>query len=131
MANYTCNLNQILRNSACFGDNCMSKTDRKAIDIYLKIKNLQASGGTNYSSNLSGLMKDSRLWQLRSSDTLERVDLWIDMQNAVFNGAVINQNANALATAAKCIRGACLGPDQMRGVSAFLKCALNTLDQPD
>lgn len=129
MANYTCDVNALLKDAACFLEWCMSDQQRLAIEIYLRVKNLAASGGTDYSSDLNKLLQDSKVYQALSANQRKAINLWIDMQNAVDNGASINQNVNALAKAAKCYE--CLGIETKKNVLEFLKCSINTLGKPD
>lgn len=127
---YTCNLNQLMVNSKCFKDPCLSATDRKGLDIHFKVRNLMAIGGTNYAANLSALMKDSAAWRHRAKHELDAIDLWIDWQNALDNGAVLELTPNALAAATKCVRN-CVGIEDLNGVLSYLKCSINTLGKPD
>lgn len=129
-ADFSCNLNDLIQAAKCLSDVCMSESDRKAIQIYARVASLAASGGTDYRNNLSLLLKDSRLWQLQSCDTLQAVDTYITILDANDNGAALGTDPKAILAEAKCMRGGCLGKEQTRGVLEFLKCALNQLDSP-
>jgi hypothetical protein len=129
-ANYTCDANQLITNAACFRDGCMGKDERDSIDVYLRVANLAAAaGGANYLTDLNGLLQAAKLFQIFYASDRDAIELWIDMQNAVFNGAIINETPSSLAAKAKCYL--CLGRETRKNVLTFLKCALNTLDQPD
>lgn len=132
MANtYSCNVNGLLKAATCFTDKCMSDPDRKAIMMYARIKNLAALGGTDYSANLKQLMIDSATWRARAEDQLKAIAVYIALENAINDGASINLNVNALATAAKCYRAGCIGREDINGILAFLGCVLNTQIKPD
>lgn len=109
----------------------MSDSDRDAVDIYVRIRNLQAVGGTDYRTNLTQLKKDAALWMQQSSDTLHAISTWIDILNANDNGAGLSTDPRSLLTSAKCLGADCLGKEQTRGIKDFLKCAINTLGKPD
>lgn len=130
MANYTCDLNALIQASKCVSDLCMSDSDRKAIELYARIWNLAAIGGKDYRNNLSLLMKDSMLWQKRSADTLHAVDTYITILNAVADGAAIGTDPKTILKNAKCMGGNCIGKESMRGLLAYLKCAINQTDNP-
>ena len=123
---YSCDLNALLGATACFQDKCMAQSDRDAVKIYARIKNLAALGGTDYSSDLTQLMDDAALWRLRSPDELAAVDVYITLQNAINNGASIDTAVSALATAIKCLKGQCVGTADAQGLLAYLKCAIET-----
>lgn len=109
----------------------MSVNDREAVTIYLRIKNLAALGGTDYSNNLKQLMIDSIAWQKRAKHELEAIAVWITLQNAINDGASVSSSPNTLYIAAKCLVAKCLGKEQMNGIAAYLGCSINTLTKPD
>ena len=128
---FSCDLNTLIQSAKCLSDLCVAESDRGAIDIYTRIANLAAIGGTDYRNNLKQLMIDSANWQRRSKDTLAAVSLWIDILNANADGAGLGTDPKAILALAKCLKGECLGKEQMRGILVFLKCAINTLGKPD
>ena len=128
---YSCDVNTLLKLSACFMDKCMADPDRKAIMIYARIKNLQALGGTNYSSNLKQLMIDSKNWRRRAEDELRAIAVYMTIENAINDGASINLNPNSLSTAAKCLGAQCLGKEDQNGILAYLGCTITTQTKPD
>lgn len=128
--NYSCNVNGLLTAAACFTDRCMGQPERDALIIWARIKNLAAIGGVDYSVNLSRLMVDSATWRVRALDQLRAIDVYIALQNAIGDGAVINLNPNSLALAAKCLKSQCLGKSDTDGIKAFLGCAISTTDNP-
>ncbi len=131
--NFTCNLNTLITNSKCFSDKCLGEGDRDAIDIYSKIINLAADGGTNYTANLPQLMIDASLWMKQSRHTLETVETLLYFDNAIGNGGSVIYPSFFVTplTVAKCVTNACIGKQQARGLKTFLKCAINKLGFPD
>jgi hypothetical protein len=126
MANYTCNVNDLLVLAKCFSDKCMGQSDRNAIIIYARMKALAALGGTDYSANVKQLMIDSANWRKRAPDEIKAIDVYEALQNATNNGASVSANASTLATAATCLSGMCIGDRDQQGVLAFLKCSIET-----
>lgn len=130
MALFSCNINSLIQSSKCLSAACMADPDRSAIDIYVRVANLAASGGTDYRNNLTKLLKDSVQWQ-KSAETLRAVSLWMDILNANDNGAGLSTNPKVLLSAARCMRASCLGKEQTRGIKEFLKCSINAQGKPD
>lgn len=130
---FSCDLNTLIRESACLRDLCMSQSDRDALDIYVRILNLAAIGGTDYSvsGGLTRLMQDSAGWQRRACDEIKAIDLYIDMENAIENGASFPPSQSALEQAVVCLTGKCLGKEQTRGILSYLKCQINSSGKPD
>ncbi len=124
-----CNLRALINASKCFLEPCMSEWDRESILIFARVKNLAASGGTNYLNNLNGLLQASKEWQVLSGTQRSAIDLYIDLTNAVNNGATINTARDELMVAARCYR--CLGHELRKQILGFLKCAINNLAKPD
>lgn len=132
MANsYTCDVNALMTLSKCFQDKCMADPDRKAIMIYARTQNLKALGGTDYTNNLKQLLIDSAAWRQRAENELRAIVVYETIQNAINDGASINTNINALATAAKCLGANCLGKEDQNGILAFLGCTITTQTKPD
>jgi len=126
---FSCDLNTLLGNSKCFLDPCITDSERESIEMYLRIKNLAAAGGTDYSSNLTLLLTDAKQWQILECTQRKAISLYIDMQNAITNGAVIDQDINSLKAHAACYQ--CVGEKTRKNTLEFLKCAINTLGKPD
>lgn len=129
MANFSCDVATLVALSKCFMDPCLSDDDREAIEIYLRVQNLAAIGGADYTSDLNALLTDSKQYQTLSRIHRSAIALYIDMQNAVDNGASIGQDVNALKAAAKCYE--CIGDELKKQVLAYLKCQINALGKPD
>lgn len=131
MANYTCDLNTLLTNAKCFLEPCFGPEDREAIEIYLKIQNLKASGGADYTGagGLAALLIAAKQWQVLACNQRKAIELWMDMENAIFNGASFATDANSLRSGSACIL--CVGHEYKKAINSFLKCQLNSIDQPD
>lgn len=124
-----CNVRALINASKCFLEQCMSEHDRESIRIFARVKNLAASGGTNYLNNLNGLLQASKDWQVLSGTQRSAIDLYIDITNAINNGATIDTSPDELMVAARCYR--CLGHETRKQILGFLKCAINNLGNPD
>lgn len=127
--NYTCDPNTLIVNAKCFRDLCMGKDERDSIDLYLRAANLAAVGGADYRTNINAMLTAGKKFQIFQASDRDAIELWIDMQNAIYNGAIINQSVSQLARSAKCFL--CLGRETRKNMMTFMKCSLNTLDQPD
>jgi hypothetical protein len=112
---------------------CMGEQDRLAIEIYLRMKELAvAPGGVNY--NLKSAKVAAAQWlQSLSRDERQAIGLYIDWQNAIYNGAQLTAaeqtSANALRISARMGEG--LGAELQRNLLLFLKWKLNSLDEPE
>lgn len=128
---YSCNAGSILADIACFEDGCTSEQEREALDVYLRILNLKAIGGTDYSANFKQLMIDAAQlkWLTLRCSQRKAIDLWMTMQNASDNGAVFDQNINAMKAGAKCY--VCLGMEDLKNLQKYLACLINTRGEPD
>lgn len=125
----SCAVNTLLARAACFEKNCLSEVDINAIEIYARIKNLAASGGTDYSSNLNALLKDSKEYQMLPKDQRRAISLLISIDNANDDGASVSYDPNVLKSNAKCFE--CLGIELQFQILLYLRCALAKLDKPD
>jgi hypothetical protein len=125
----SCDVNELLASSACFQEICMGQSARDAIEIYARVQNLAASGGTDYTADTNGLLQAAKEWQPLSKNQMDAIDLYIDIQNAISNGADFETDVNSLMSAAACYR--CLGTQTQKTVLDYLKCAINSLGEPD
>jgi hypothetical protein len=128
-ATFTCDVNQLLADAACFEPGCMGKPQREAIEMYLRVKNLAAIGGTDYSVNLNALLTAAKSYQVLACSQREAIKTWITLQNAINDGAVVSSNANDLLAAAACY--ICLGEETRKNTLEFLTCSINTEKAPD
>ena len=123
-----CDVDALVHASFKFLEPNISEQEREAIEIYLRVKNLQASGGANY-TDLDTLLTAAKRFQVLVLLQRKAIDLYIDEQNAIANGASINTDINSLQTQAKCYL--CLPQETKKQVLLFLKCAINALGKPD
>lgn len=125
----TCNPNSLAAAAACFGPSCTGPDMREAIDVYVRVQELAAVGGTDYRTNLAKLAVDTKGWLRLDEDTRRQITLLLDVDNALKKGAVFASDINSLQTASRCYL--CLPWEQRKAIKLFLKCQLNTLGQPE
>jgi len=131
MAEHTtsCAVNTLLSRAACFEKNCLGEIDINAIEIYARVKNLAASGGTDYSASLNALLQASKEYQMLPKDQRRAINLVLSIDNANDNGATVSYDPNVLKANAKCFE--CLGIEMQLQILLFLRCSLAKLDKPD
>ncbi len=125
---FSCDLNTLIHESQCFLETCASDDIRDAVDLYVRIANLAAIGGTDYTSDLAQLLVDAKAWQVLAKNQRDTIELYIDIQNAIDNGAVIGPTP-AAAQSVSCIL--CIGKEFRKAILSYLKCQINTLGRPD
>lgn len=123
-----CAANALVAASACFGPQCLGPDDREAIELIAMVNELAASGGINYVSNFSKLLADSASWSILNEDQRRSIVTYVTVVNAINAGASITLNINSLRTAAAC--ALCLPWEQKKNVKMYLKCLLNSMDDP-
>lgn len=130
MAEHTtsCGPNALLARAKCFEKNCLGPQDWDGIEIYARVANLAASGGTNYTGNINALLKACREYQALPSDQRKAIDLLLTIDNANDNGAVVSYDPNVLKRNAAGLIS--LGTELQKQVLLFLKCQLGKLDKP-
>jgi hypothetical protein len=133
MANptYNCNANTLLIASSCFINPAMGHDMRLAIELYARVGNLMASGGTNYVGNLQKLKDDAATnqWINLACNQREAIATYRTVQDALADGATFASDINSLSKAAKCYLA--LGIEDKKNVLAYLACALSALGKPD
>lgn len=125
----TCSANDLITRSKCYQKNCLGEIDINAIEILARVKNLAASGGTDYSSNLNALLTDSKQFQVLPKDQRRAINLLLSIDNAIDDGASLSYDPNVLKSQAKCYE--CLGLELQFQTLLYLRCALAQLDKPD
>jgi hypothetical protein len=125
----SCAVNTLLARSKCLQRLCLGETDWNAIGIYARVKNLAASGGTDYSANMNALLQASKEYQVLPGDQRRAIDLLLSIDNANDNGASVSYDPNVLKSNAKCFE--CLGLELQMQILLFLRCSLAKLDKPD
>lgn len=106
----------------------MGEDQREALEIYFRIKGLAAAGGTDYSSALNTLLSDAKSLYGFAPNDRAAAEVWIEMQNAIAEGASFTTTKDALATASKQYVG--IPSERRKDVLLFLKCSLNKLVKP-
>lgn len=125
----SCAVNTLLARSKCFQKPCLGEIDLNAMEIYARVKNLQAVGGTDYSASLNALLVDSKEYQALPKDQRQAINLLLSIDNAIDDGASVSYDPNVLKSNAKCYE--CLGVELQRQVLLFLRCSLAKLNKPD
>lgn len=120
----------LIKAAACFSPQCLGPDDREAIDTYVKIQELKASGGTDYTgtAGLKQLLIDSKGFTPFSEDERRMIILQLDVDNAINKGAVFATDINSLKAGSKCIL--CVGWETRKAAKLWLKCQLNALGAP-
>lgn len=124
-----CGPDTLAKASACLGPLCLGPDDREAIDVFVRVQELAAIGGTDYRNNLAQLVKDTKGYGKLDEDTRRRIALQLDIYNAINKGATFDSTINGLKVGAKCYL--CLPWEQRRNIKLFLKCQLNKLSAPE
>jgi len=124
-----CDLKSLLTLSKCLEETCTAEEERFAIDIYARVVELQASGGTDYRNNLTKLANDAKQFQVLFKNQRQAIALAIDLQNVVAVAPTFSTNINSLKAGAKCYE--CWGSEFKKNILLFLKCQLNSLGKPE
>jgi hypothetical protein len=124
----TCSLPALIAASSTFGSNTISRDERLAIQVYLMMAGLAAAGGNNYTASIQTLQQNAESWYPLNRDQRNAIGLYIEMQNAVNEGASITQTVASLRNAAKCL--VCIPPQNLEAIMLFLQCQLNALNKP-
>lgn len=120
-----CDPNELLKAAACF-QWCISEEELFAADLYVRILDLQALNIKDYTGKdgLATLLADAKCFLMCSGlNQLSRkaVSLYIDVQNAIADGATVP--AGEVKAALACYR--CLDPETKRNLLLYLKCIAN------
>ena len=136
---FACDIPTLVARSNFFLDPQAGESERDAVEIYAKIKNLAAIGGTDYSSNLNQLLQDSRAYKVLDKNQRKAISTYISLMNAIDDGATLAgvtggstdavTNISALMSAATCYK--CLGTEDRKNLIEYLKCAMNASVKPD
>jgi hypothetical protein len=125
----SCAVADLIARAKCFEKPCLGEIDINAIEILARVKNLAASGGTDYSANLNALLTDAKQYQVLAKDQRRAINLLIGLDNAADDGASISYDPNVLKAQAKCYE--CIPLETQLNTLLFLRCALARLDKPD
>jgi hypothetical protein len=132
MANYSTDPVQLRKNAACFMDDSNSNKNRRAIALFLKLQNLKAIGGTDYTNGQAGLTAlrlAAGKWLTFAKNERESIGTWISMENAIFDGAVINTNINQLKTNSRFYLP--IPDENLDNLLLFVGALINTAAKPD
>ena len=122
-------VNQLLSDSACYKEFCMGDGSRLPIEIYARVQNLAAIGGTDYSNDLNGLLTATKTYQPLYEEQRKAIGVNIALVNAVADGAVIDTNVNSLKAESKCYE--CLGLETQKNLLLWLGIQINNFAKPD
>jgi hypothetical protein len=119
--------------SNCLQELCLSENEREAFELYVKVQNLNAIGGANYTGaqGFASLMSDSKQWQPLFCDQRKAIEAWIDMDNALDNGASFNTNINAIKADPVFMLALAMGREFRKNTTSYLKCAINSAGKAD
>ena len=125
-----CDPNDLVVASRCFIEPCASDAERQAIDILIRVKDLAAVGGTDYSDPTAlqaAFAGFNRLTKIERN----AIALYLDLQNAITDGAVFpsGTDINGLKKDARCFL--CIPKERRKQMLLALKCALNSLDEAE
>lgn len=125
----SCDVNTLIARAKCFEKPCLGEIDLNAMEIFARVENLAASGGTNYASDLNKLLTDAKQYQALPKDQRRAINLVLSIDNANDDGASVSYDPNVLQSLAKCYK--CLGIELQVQLLLFLRCSLAKLDKPD
>ena len=124
----SCAVNDLIARSKCYQQMCLGEIDNNAVVLFAQVANLAASGGTDYTNDLTALLNDAKEYQVLPKNQRRQINLLISLDNASDDGADISYDPNVLMAAAKCY--ACLGVELQFQLMLFLRCSLAKLDKP-
>lgn len=125
----SCAVNNLIARSKCFQRACLGEIDQNAIEILARVQNLKASGGTDYSGNLTALLQDAKEYQVLPKDQRRQINLVLSIDNANDDGASVSYDPNVLKSQAKCYT--CFGIELQLQLLLFLRCSLAKINKPD
>lgn len=133
MPNFSTDVNDLIQNAKCFLDFCCGEDDRQALDLYFRVENLKALGGTDYTglTGLATLTDDAKSYYPLSCHQREAISLYIDEQNAVDNGSTMDTDINVMKNNPVFKQALAMGVEQRKNILLYLKAQINTLGYPD
>lgn len=123
MANPTCTQDSLIAVAACF--KCMDSHQRQALMVYLKVLELAAIGGEDYTGEMGhggALNTDSAAFKVANSDERNLMRLAILSNNADAAGAEVPTTANALIAEFDCLL--CFDENALDRMDLLLTCQL-------
>jgi hypothetical protein len=125
-----CNVDALIMASKCFLTPPISESEREAIEIFIRMENLKASGGPEFAS-LDELLTAAKEWQPLVPAQLQAFEVAIAKENAIANGAtsLSTMSIEELKEAARCIE--CVPRQHRCQLLKFLRCAISATGNPD
>ena len=122
-----CDIDAILAASKCIKPTCRSGYMTDALKIGVLIADLAASGGTDYTDDLTQLLTDARKWQVLNPKLREVVELYLLIQVALDHGATTPEDLDAFLQTVECYQ--CLGFETRKNLEVFLRCQLDSISR--
>jgi hypothetical protein len=126
----TCDISTLTKSAACFMPQCMGEDEREAISVVTAIYDLAASGGTDYTRDLSAgisqLGQDATCWSCLSKGERQAITTELDYESALADGASFPADKTLKQLAKPFV---VIGKERRAAILLYLKCALATYDQ--
>lgn len=127
---YLCDPNSILIASKCFLDPNIGVEQRRAIEIFARVQELQALGNSDgfnlpkidYSLSIAGLLTAAGKWRLLSANQREAISTYFTVQDSLTNNAVFSSDINSLKKNSACYLA--IGENDKKNLLSFLRCAI-------
>ena len=122
MANPICTFVSLVEASPCLAGQVLSENQQLAIRIWFMVKELQAIGGTNYSTSLDTTLIADAVALARTMDLSQfrTAEMTIYKNNAVTAGATISSDTSSLLDSVKCL----FNYPNLKQVELLLLCKL-------
>lgn len=122
-----CTAIDLATNSACYQEKIVDSHKRLAIQVYALMLTAAATGGTDYTDDISGLIQAACAWKQMDTGTLtgskrDAAFTAILLQNATAAGATVPDSLQATLAAVACLSA--LDHDTLDAVWYSLFCAL-------
>lgn len=125
-----CDVNQLLAASSCL-QWCVNEEERLALEIYIRCTELAVDDTDYIAAGSAQLLSDAKAWigpQTLNCTNRQAIALYIDVMNAINEGAVLNLPKPSFPQEAMQFRS--LDPETKRNLLLYLKCRLNSIDEP-
>jgi len=127
---YLCDPNSILIASNCFLDPNIGVEQRRAIEIFARVQELQALRNLegfplptiDYSLSIAGLLTAAGKWRLLSANQREAISTYFTVEDSLRNNAVFSTNINSLKKNSACYLA--IGENDKKNLLSFLRCAI-------
>jgi hypothetical protein len=125
-----CDVNQLLKASACL-QWCVSEEDRLALELYVRCAELAVDSDDYTALGTAKLLSDAKAWignGTLNPTNRQAIALYIDVLNAVNEGA--NMSLTTPRFPAQAMQFRSLDSATKRNLLLYLKCRLNSIDEP-